>query len=322
MKSVSKIFLFVSVLALAVFSIPMLAQNQTYPFPGYPPEFAPSRTVRTLPPAPPIVPPAKFTKLENAVPNQYIVVLKDDAVSTSGTAVQRRARIGELAKLMLPIGAEIQSVYSTVLRGFCVKLPSETAAIALSKDPRVKYVESDVLGSLTDCPNITDQIGLDRIDQVDLPLDGCYTTDRTGSGVTVYDVDTGLRTTHQEFGSRAFLADDEVAADSITDHCTVTSTNNDCSSHGTAMMGVVGGSTYGVAKAASLGAVKVSYQDSNNQQVLQGSRVIRGIDWITTYHNDHPTQLAVANCSFQFNSYTPLARIIHKKAQPTFRELL
>src|SRR5437016_6600879 len=147
MKSVSKIFVGLSVLALAVFSIPMLAQNQTYPFPGYPPQFAPSRTSRPRPPTSPLAPPAKFNKLENAVPNQYIVVLNDDAVSTSGTAVQRRARIADLAKLMLPIGAEIQSVYGTVLRGFCVKLPSETAAIALSNDPRVKYVESDVLGS-------------------------------------------------------------------------------------------------------------------------------------------------------------------------------
>jgi len=171
MKSVSKIFVGLSVLALAVFSIPMLAQNQTYPFPGYPPQFAPSRTSRPRPPTSPLAPPAKFNKLENAVPNQYIVVLNDDAVSTSGTAVQRRARIADLAKLMLPVGAEIQSVYGTVLRGFCVKLPNEAAAIALSQDPRVKNVESDGLDGVSTTCQSSAPVGLDRIDQVDLPLD-------------------------------------------------------------------------------------------------------------------------------------------------------
>ncbi|KAK9820560.1 hypothetical protein WJX72_011655 [[Myrmecia] bisecta] len=48
--------------------------------------------------------------------------------------------------------------------------------------------------------------GLDRVDQRDLPLDGNYkfgtpTTEGTGKGVTIYSVDSGIRTSHQEFKS-------------------------------------------------------------------------------------------------------------------------
>ena len=58
------------VLALAFISMPMRAQNQTYPFPGYPPEFAPSRTSRPRPPAPPNTMPNKFNRAERAVPQR------------------------------------------------------------------------------------------------------------------------------------------------------------------------------------------------------------------------------------------------------------
>ena len=108
MKVPVRFFVALSVLALAVFSIPMLAQNQTYPFPGYPPEFAPSRTSRPVPtPFPRSA--SKFHKVDHAVTNQYIVVLNDDAVPQGSTGAERRASVTEIAKRMLPPGAEIQS---------------------------------------------------------------------------------------------------------------------------------------------------------------------------------------------------------------------
>ena len=318
MKVPVRFFVALSVLALAVFSIPMLAQNQTYPFPGYPPQFAPSRTARPVPtPFPRSA--SKFHKVDHAVPNQYIVVLNDDAVPQGSTGAERRASVTEIAKRMLPPGAEIQSVYGSALRGFCVKLPNEAAAIALSLDARVKYVESDGLDvsftdALTVAPTPTptpDPEWLDRLDQMDLPLDGSFTPNRTGSGVKVYDIGTGARTDHSEFATnRAFIAADEIATATpsptpLTEICNwLSSTNNDCNGHGTAMLGLIGGTTYGVAKSATVATVKVAAQVSTNLNVwwVDYSGVLRGIEWITDHHQANPTQLEVANCSFHLPS--------------------
>src|SRR5437870_7488911 len=77
MRKVTIGLVVLGVLALAFISMPMRAQNQGYPFPGFPPEMAPSRTSRPLLPSPPPVP-GKFHRLESAIPNEYIVVFNDD----------------------------------------------------------------------------------------------------------------------------------------------------------------------------------------------------------------------------------------------------
>jgi subtilisin family serine protease len=59
--------------------------------------------------------------------------------------------------------------------------------------------------------------------------------------VNAYIIDTGIRTTHTQFGGRAVAASTRSA----------TATANDCNGHGTHVSGTVGGSTYGVAKASA-----------------------------------------------------------------------
>ena len=44
--------------------------------------------------------------------------------------------------------------------------------------------------------------GLDRSDQRSLPPSTTFSYTRTGAGVTAYIIDTGIRTTHSEFGGR------------------------------------------------------------------------------------------------------------------------
>jgi subtilisin family serine protease len=87
--------------------------------------------------------------------------------------------------------------------------------------------------------------GLDRIGQRGLPLNNRYAPTATGSGATVWVVDTGLDATHTEFDGRAanvFAAYDPA---------------EDCNGHGTHVAGTVGGVTFGVARAALLRGVKV-----------------------------------------------------------------
>src|SRR6267378_2779764 len=136
MRKVTIGLVVLGVLALAFISMPMRAHNQNqgypspdYPFPGYPEQFSPLRTSRAVP-TPDLTPPPKFKKFAHSVPNQYIVVLNDGAVSDAGSASERRARVVDLARGMLPAAAKIGSVYGTGTKGFSAKVPDEAVAIA------------------------------------------------------------------------------------------------------------------------------------------------------------------------------------------------
>jgi hypothetical protein len=80
-----------------------------------------------------------------------------------------------------------------------------------------------------------------------------------GAGVNVYVLDTGIRTTHVEFGGRAFAGVDVATAGGNMTVCAPGSTTcaADGHGHGTHCAGTVGASTYGVADGATIWAVKV-----------------------------------------------------------------
>ncbi|MDQ1122567.1 S8 family peptidase [Microbacterium trichothecenolyticum] len=92
--------------------------------------------------------------------------------------------------------------------------------------------------------------GLDAIDTPAATQDSHYLSDTTGAGTTVYVVDTGIQSTHPDFGGRVDAAEGhtEVADGNGTE---------DCNGHGTHVAGTVGSTTYGVAKATRLVPVRV-----------------------------------------------------------------
>lgn len=99
--------------------------------------------------------------------------------------------------------------------------------------------------------------GLDRIDQQYLPLDNRYRYSYTGAGVDVYIVDTGIHAAHEDFGNRVQCAWDifpDAAGTTPDDHFIPC---DDWDGHGTHVAGIVGGSTYGVAKDVNLHAVRI-----------------------------------------------------------------
>jgi subtilisin family serine protease len=232
-------------------------------------------------------PKSKFRKKQgdNAIANQYIVVFKDDI---PGLEIASRA-----ADLAFGHGGTINHVYQHALKGFSIRL-SEEAAIALSQDPRIDYVEEDGKVSIS-ATQFGAPWGLDRIDQRNLPLSSTYTYTNTGAGVNAYVIDGGIRITHQQFGGRAFKGTDTIDDDNnpstpaANDH-PFGLDGIDCSGHGTHVAGTIGGTTYGVAKNVRLHSVRVFPCNG----LGASSNIIAGIDWVAANH----IKPAVANMSF------------------------
>jgi subtilisin family serine protease len=214
------------------------------------------------------------------IPGSYIVVFKPEVSDVPGLARQ----------LVDGHGGALRFTYTAALKGFAADLP-EQALEALRRNPNVSYVEPDGVvehfgGGMEPAPPAP--WGLDRVDQRTLPLSASYTWGTSGAGVHVYIIDTGIRTTHQDFGGRATWAFSSVKGkDGQLD--------TDCHGHGTHVAGTVGGTRFGVAKEVQLYAVQVL--DCSGSGTWSG--VIAGIDWVTANHRSP----AVANMSLG-GSYT------------------
>lgn len=178
-------------------------------------------------------------------------------------------------------GAQVEFVYEHALRGYAARV-SEGQIGALARDGRVARVERDQVVHATGTqPGAT--WGIDRID-ARAGTDGTYSYSATGAGVTAYVIDTGILTTHEDFGGgRASHGYDFISGDADA---------TDCNGHGTHVAGTIGGTEWGVAKDVSLVGVRVL--DCRGSGSWSG--VIAGIDWVTADAVDREGP-AVANMS-------------------------
>jgi subtilisin family serine protease len=212
------------------------------------------------------------------VPGQYIVVLRDNAVSAKGAAAE--AAVGRAAaEIAGRVGGQVGHLYSSALRGFVVKLPRGAGADRLRDDPRVQFIQEDGVAYAFDHVASEIPTGVNRVNAELNP-----TTVPGGSatlGIAV--IDTGIQLNHPDLnvlGSVSFVRGKK--------------NGNDDNGHGTHVAGTIGAKdngtgVVGIAPGAPLYAVKVLNRNGSGFW----SDVIKGVDWVTA----NAGKIAAANMS-------------------------
>jgi subtilisin family serine protease len=210
------------------------------------------------------------TAVADPIPGRYIVTVAD------GKDARKAARFA---------GARADEVYTAAIDGFAADL-SDRQLAKLRRYGDVVSIEQDQTVTLS-AVQAAATWGLDRIDQRALPLSTTYSYTTTAPNVTAYVIDTGIQTGHPDFGGRAAVAYDALGGN-----------GQDCNGHGTHVAGTIGGSTYGVAKAVQLRAVRVLDCAGSGTY----SQIIAAVDWVRL----NAVKPAVANMSLGGGKSTAL----------------
>ncbi|MFM8530367.1 MAG: S8 family peptidase, partial [Ilumatobacteraceae bacterium] len=217
------------------------------------------------------------TNRGDAIPGRYIVHVKDAANPVAQRVLDESMKFRRSATLDIDDSSDIDA-YVTEL--------SDAELTELRSHDAVATIEPDRWISIADTQNSPPSWGLDRIDQVDRPLDSSFTPIGSGSGVTVYVVDTGIAP-HPEFAGRLAPGRNFHADNGVVNPANV----NDCNGHGTHVAGTAVGSTSGVAKKATVVPLRALGCDGNGML----SAVLAALQWAI---DDHPAGApAVINLS-------------------------
>jgi subtilisin family serine protease len=212
--------------------------------------------------------------------DSYIVVFKDDVdVAEIDGESERMCGGGKARK---------ERTFKHAVKGFSGRMTDATIE-EFRRNPRVKYIEQNQVVKIV-ATQSSATWGIDRIDQVILPLSTTYTYNNNGSTVDAYIFDTGVRSDHVEFSGRMLPGYNAFTFNTST---------NDLQGHGTHVAGTVGGTVYGVAKGVSIIPVKVL--DDTGSGTFES--VIGGLDWAV---GNHTTKPAVGNMSLGGGASTAL----------------
>jgi len=168
-------------------------------------------------------------------------------------------------------GGKIHYVFEEPLWGFAATISSSTLS-RLRADSFVISIDSDQyvtppmpVASSAGASNYDPGWSLSHIGATEVPSDGA-------NNVSVYVLDTGIRTTHKEFSSRATMPGD---ADFMSDE----NDRGDCNGHGTHVADLIGGEKYGVARGVHLIGVRVIACDGFGTI----SSLLKGLLWVRSH---------------------------------------
>jgi len=214
------------------------------------------------------------------IPGSYLVILKEGL-----GVLERDAHILALEDSIRASNvtdSEVSFKYNIgTFIGFAAKLDKNLLTEQLAH-PNVKYIEADQVFSINyqqepRSPYATATQsgatwGLARSSARNLPVPQTYIYSTiAGNGVDVYVIDTGILTTHNDFGGRA-----TAVYNAITNEA-----NTDLNGHGTHCAGTIGGTTYGIAKQAALKAVKVLSASGSGST----TGVVAGVNYVSNNKN-------------------------------------
>jgi subtilisin family serine protease len=216
---------------------------------------------------------------ELTVPNKYIITYK--AGTSSSSRKKHEENVTKKAKKGNKKGVVDAINLGPSYQGYVAEIPPAELTDIANSD-LVAFIEKDSVVKVTHVAPSAEQLqkrayttqvnaawGLARISHKATGPGsfgtGYYYDTTAGSGVRVYVVDTGIRTTHSEFGGRALWGANFISG----------SPNTDEFGHGTHVAGTVAGKTFGVAKSATVVAVKVL--DKTGSGSMSG--IILGLNW-------------------------------------------
>jgi len=231
------------------------------------------------------------------VPNQYIVIYNENYLRS----IQGDNFLSGLDNTTQIIAdesnSEILHSYDSAIIGSAIYNTSQKRVQMLLYNPMVKEIYTDIkVHPLT--TQYSAPFHLDRIDQLDFPLNDTYVYNNSGTGVNVYVFDSGIRATHNGIDGKVIYSKDFTSdhggnfenIDAIFDR----------QGHGTGVASIIAGNKFGVAKGVSLTSLKVL--DQHGDGMLSGT--LDAIDYLLDEDQINYTLPAVANFSIGIGSYS------------------
>ncbi|KAG5918707.1 hypothetical protein E4U53_004059, partial [Claviceps sorghi] len=224
--------------------------------------------------------PIAYGPAANIIPNRYIVVYNSsfssaaiDATMSLFSAAIRKRNLHRRGLEGRPLSTDVVPLRMNSWRAMA--LDADDAMIAdINRADEVAYVEADqwIDASATvaqsDAPP-----GLRRLSEKQAGRAAYLFDESAGEGVTVYVVDTGVRVSHAEFQGRASHGGNFV---DVGPDGRPSADANDDNGHGSHVAGTIAGATFGVAKRATITAVKVlnAHGTGPNSAILSGLQFV------------------------------------------------